>query len=523
MQFEAGWRERLWSGLDKPWDLIVIGGGITGAGILREAARAGLRVLLLERNDFGSGTSSASSKLVHGGLRYLASGDWHLTLESVRERQALMQAAPGLVEPLEFILPMYAHSKPGRLMMGAALGIYDLMARRRYSRYLKLGETDRAMPYLAAQSLRGAFAYADASTDDARLVFRVISEAVADGGWAANYICVDSLLQGNGRVCGVSVSDSVNGRQAEITARAVINATGPWTDTLRAQLQRDAQIRPLRGSHLLFEFARLPLGQAVTLFHPDDDRPLFAFPWQGVTLFGTTDLDHAGWPDKPPRMSADEATYLQRALDHYFPSLGLQCADAVSSYSGVRPVVGGGAADPSAESRETALYDDNGLLTVTGGKLTTFRVTAVQALKRLQTRLPALQKLDARAPILAAPVGAEQTGANTRLAGRFGPQAQRLQATFALHQRVPASVYCWAELRWSARFEAVETLADLMLRRTRLGLLLPAGGSDLLEAVGQICADELGWDATRWQRERADYLAHWDRAHSPPLGQQQTA
>lgn len=512
--FETGWRERFWASGEDAWDLIVIGGGITGAGILREAARAGVRALLIERGDFAGGTSSWSSKLVHGGLRYLASGNWKLTRESVRERQALMRAAPGLVEPLTFLIPMYAGQRPGRLAMGTALKLYDRMAGLHYSHYLNRETLGWRAPFLADKGLRGAFAYLDARTDDARLVLRVLSEALEDGAAAMNYVAAESLLIENGRVTGVRARDAVTGAAAELRAPAVINATGPWADGLRAEVEGGPRLRPLRGSHFVFDFARLPAAQAVTLFHPRDHRPLFAFPWQGVTVLGTTDLDHAGWPEKPVRMTAAEADYLLEGAAHYFPSLGLRREDALCTYSGVRPVVGGGAANPSAESRESAIWDEHGLLTVTGGKLTTFRVNALEALKAVRDRLPSGTGFDRRAPILR-PAPAPATREETPLAGRYGAGYRRMRRELPASDfaPVPGSVTAWAELRWALRHEAVNGLGDLLLRRTRLGLTLPEGGAGILDEVGALCRAELGWDEARWRRERDAYLEHWRAAH----------
>lgn len=516
--FERDGRERFWAEGEDTWDLIVVGGGITGAGILREAARAGLRALLLERDDFAGGTSSWSSKLVHGGLRYLASGDWRLTRESVRERQALMGAAPGLVEPLTFLLPMYAGARPGRLAMGAALKVYDWMAGLHYSHYLDREAARWRVPSLADGDLNGAYAYLDARTDDVRLVLRVLAEAVADGAAALNQVSAESLLVEGERVTGVRVRDGVTGAEAELRAPVVINATGPWADGLRAGVEAPPRLRPLRGSHFVFDFARLPMAQALTLFHPRDRRPLFAFPWEGTTVFGTTDLDHAGWPHRPACMTPGEADYLVEGLTHYFPGLGLRREHALCSYSGVRPVVGGGAENPSDESRESAIWDERGLLTVTGGKLTTYRVTALEALAAARDRLPAAPRLDGRAPILR-PAPPARPG-EARLAGRYGDDYNRMRETLpaADFTSVPGSVSVWAELRWALRHEAVVGLDDLLLRRTRLGLVLPHGGTALLDDIGALCRAELGWDAARWEHERGTYLTQWRAAHAVPAG-----
>ncbi|MGH8453159.1 MAG: glycerol-3-phosphate dehydrogenase/oxidase, partial [Nevskiales bacterium] len=395
------WRETVWAGLSRPWDLIVIGGGISGAGILREAARCGLRVLLLEQNDFASGTSSRSSKLVHGGLRYLKTGQWHLTLESVRERERLLRDGAGLVEPLGFVLPVYKDQRPPGWMLRAGLFAYDLMARHLQHRPLDVSELLMVAPHIREQGLQGGLLYPDAQTDDARLTLRVIQEALAGGRNAAalNYARAE-LLRENGRVCGVRVQDCVYGRSAEVRTTVVINASGSWADRVRGQIGAAPRLRPLRGSHLVFPYHRLPVAQAVSLFHPQDRRPVFVFPWEGAVIVGTTDLDHAGDLDQEPVISAGEADYLMHALHYQFPALNVQLEHAIASYCGVRPVIAGGHADPSKESREFALWDEEGLLTITGGKLTTFRTTALQVLRAARRQLPALSALRDDAPIL---------------------------------------------------------------------------------------------------------------------------
>lgn len=507
MFHHADWRDQLWSEIDRPWDLIVIGGGITGAGILREAARAGLRTLLVEQNDFASGTSSWSTKLVHGGLRYLANGEWRLTRESLHERQALLDAAPGLVEPMDFLMPVYAGHRPGRLVTRLGLAVYDLMAGRWHAHYRGRDAVINELPYLATDGLRGAFVYPDARTDDARLVLRVIGEALADGGRALHYARVDALCRdGQGQVCGVSLHDRITDRRTDVMATAVINATGPWSDRLRRQLDGAPRLRPLRGSHLVFRRTDWPLERAVMLFHPDDGRPMFAVPWCGATLVGTTDLDHADFPDIPPRMTDAEGDYIMAAVDRYVPGLGLARDRAVSCFSGVRPVVGGRADNPGEASRDSAIWAEQGLVNVTGGKLTTYRVTAREVLTTLTDRLPALSELSADSAIL--------SGGGDRLAGRYGPHAPGVRAL-----KEPASVghtpFTWAELRWALRHEGVEHLDDLLLRRTRLGLLLTSGGEAALPALETLCQAELGWDRPRWDREVAAYRETWQQYHAP--------
>ncbi|MBC7684741.1 MAG: glycerol-3-phosphate dehydrogenase/oxidase, partial [Bdellovibrionales bacterium] len=363
--WQAGWRDSLPVLAAREWDLLIIGGGITGAGILLEAARRGLKALLVEQRDFAWGTSSRSSKLVHGGLRYLKEGRFALTRESVRERNALMREASGLVEPQGFAFADYGRGKPGRTSFLAGLAIYDLMAGRRERHYLKGGEFLMLAPNVSRSALLGGVCYTDAKTDDARLVLRVLQEAQEHGGVAVNYLAAQALLRTGSRVTGARLVDGVDGVDGaayEVKARLVINATGAWADKLRGHAGAAPKIRPLRGSHLVLPAWRLPLAQAVSLMHPRDGRPVFAFPWEGVTLVGTTDVDHRGELNDEAAITRPELDYLLLALDAQFPQLRLSEADVLATYAGVRPVVDSGQADPSKEGREHAVWVDDGLL-----------------------------------------------------------------------------------------------------------------------------------------------------------------
>jgi len=294
--WDKQWRDRVWSRLDQPWDVIVIGGGITGAGILRESVRLGLRTLLVEKRDFGWGTSSRSSKLVHGGLRYLKEGKLRLTRASVHERQRLLEEGAGLIDPLGFLLATYKGDHPGRWTFGAGLSLYDIMALQWTHRRYSAEDFQMLAPRITQDGLEGGFRYGDAQTDDARLVLRVIREAVSGGGTAINYVSAAGLLrdaqQHAAPVTGVRLHDVVEERTATVTGRVVINATGAWADQLRGEVGAESRIRPLRGSHLIFPAWRLPMAQALSFLHPVDRRPVFIFPWEGITLVGTTDVDH---------------------------------------------------------------------------------------------------------------------------------------------------------------------------------------------------------------------------------------
>jgi len=511
-----------WSRLLPAYDLLVVGGGITGAGIALEAARAGLSVLLVEQGDFASGTSSRSSKLVHGGLRYLAEGNLKLTWESVRERDRLLAEAPGLVDPVGFLFALHRGDRPGRALVGTGLAVYDLLARE--GRHARLGREDFLLraPHAGAPGLSGGFAYADASTDDARLVLRVLSEAEAEGARVLNYVRCARLLRAGGAVSGAVLRDEVTGEERELRAKAVVNATGAWADRLRGDVGGRPRIRPLRGSHLLFPPWRFPAAQAVTFRHPRDGRPLFAYPWEGLTLLGTTDLDHPAPLDEEPVLQPAEAAYLVEGARAAFPSLSLSASDAVSSFAGVRPVVGTGKAKPSEESREHVLWEEGGLLTVTGGKLTTFRLIAVGALKRLRRRLPALAGVGRDAsvfrPVPLPAVAGLDAAATRRLAGRYGAAAAAVvaRARPGELETIAGTSFLWAELRHAARAGKVVRLDDLLLRRVRAGLLLPDGGAALLPRVRAVCQAELAWDDGRWSMEEHDYVARWRARHSAP-------
>jgi glycerol-3-phosphate dehydrogenase len=508
--------------LARDWDVLIVGGGITGAGILLEAARRGLKALLVEQYDFAWGTSSRSSKLVHGGLRYLKEGRFALTREAVRERESLLREAPGLVEPQSFAFGDYRGRKPGRRTFLLGLAIYDRMAGQHSRHYFGRDEFRALVPNAAEDGLEGGICYQDAKTDDARLVLRVLQEAHAHGGVAVNYLGTRSLLRAGGRVTGALLCDELDGATYPVAAKATISATGAWADALRMPSGARPRLRPLRGSHLVLPAWRLPLAQAVSLMHPHDGRPVFAFPWEGATLVGTTDIDHAGSMNGEAAITQPELDYLLAALHCQFPAANLCADDVIATFAGVRPVIDTGKADPSKEARDHALWLEDGLLTVTGGKLTTFRVIALDALRAARPLLPGWQDDLAPLPVFATPAALYDrrlpAGQAQRLAGRYGDRAAALVAAAAPDELgvIPGTQTLWAQLRWAARHEAVAHLDDLLLRRTRIGILTRGGGRHLLRRVRAICQPELGWSDERWEAEAAAYLALCGRHYSLP-------
>ncbi len=550
-------------------DLLVIGGGIAGAGVALEAARRGVSVMLVEARDFAWGSSSRSSKLVHGGLRYLREGAFGLTHESVRERGRLLHDAPGLVEPQRFLMGHYAGHSPSRRTMAAGLAIYDAMAGERTRAFHTPAQLRELAPHVATQGLLGASSYLDAKTDDSRLVLRVLQEAQLHGARVVNRAAVRSLLRAGdvdmplsalsaeggatvkpGTVVGARIEGE--GFTGRVSARCVVNATGFWADGLRRGLGAP-MLRPLRGSHLVFPLWKLPVAQSVSLLHPRDGRPVFATPWEGVALVGTTDVDHDGDPDIEPSITAAETGYLLEALRHAFPRLALVASDAICSFAGVRPVVDDRAAggDPSKAPREHVVRDEQGLVTVTGGKLTTFRVNALDALRHVAPHLATAPQRGGFGPTLtagdasgfeagaalsadafryraadtifapqpeSATLAALPHGLRSRLLGRFGHQAPALvrEAAPADLATVPGTATAWAELHWALRHEQVRHLDDLLLRRTRLGLLLPAGASALLPRLEPIAREALHWSAGQWRDECDRYARIIAQCYSVP-------
>jgi glycerol-3-phosphate dehydrogenase len=337
-------------------------------------------------------------------------------------------------------------------------------------------------------------------------------------------VTADELLQKDGQVIGVRLRNGADDRSVDSQAKVVINATGTWADNLREYIGKKRSIRPLRGSHLVLSGRKLPVAHEVTIRHPVDRRFVYVLPWEGVTVVGTTDLDHSLSLDKEPAISAEEVAYLMEGLEALFPALSLSENDVISTFSGVRGVVGTGKIEPSKESREHVVWEENGLLTVTGGKLTNFRLIAIDALKAVKPRFPDLPSLNKKMSALN-PVKVDLSdfkdldeATRLRLIGRYGSDAPAvvMQAKPGDLEIIPGTPYLWAELRWGARNEGVVHLEDLLLRRMRLGILLPHGGATLLPQIRAICQSELDWNDARWEAEKAAYLGLCRQAYSLP-------
>jgi len=522
--------------IGKGYDLVIVGGGVTGAGVFHEAVRRGLSPLLVEANDFAWGTSSRSSKMVHGGLRYLKEGKLLLTRSAVRERQRLLTVYPGLVDPLNFIMPLYEGHGPSMGAMKFGLSLYSLMAGEKQHQIFSRGQTLDRVPNLCREHLLSAVGFKDAQVDDARLVLRLIFDGCDGGGQAFNYtkaVSVERNAKGN--VAGVHLKDIRTGEGIRVKTPVVINATGAFAEALHPSPVKGFHIRPLRGSHLVFPGKLYPIDRVISFIHPLDKRPVFLFPWENCLFLGTTDVDHSGDLSKEPCITEDEANYLMDGLAHILPDLKVSLDDCIASIAGVRPILSKKKVSASKESREHVVWKDRGLVTVTGGKLTTFQLLAMDALKAAQKYLPRHSKTRiepkakssaksnakleiAKETILALCPGGLSPQAVQRLLGRYGDRVNHMAALCneADFTCIATTQTLWAELCHAAQNEQVCNLSDLLLRRVRIGLFLPNGGMDLMDEIQARVQPYLSWDDARWTRERKAYEKVWQDAYAPP-------
>ena len=508
----------------RDWDLIVIGGGITGAGILREAARLGLKTLLVERSDFASGTSSHSSKLIHGGLRYFLQGQLRMMRESLKARQHLLQDGSPLVQPVGYMHAIYEGDRITPLIFETGIRTYAILhGHWKVHQRLKGSDLRLCAPGMKEEDVRAVFAFDESQTDDARLVLRVIREAVARGAVALNYTSATGLWRDEkGQVIGILATDADNREPVALRARAVVNATGAWADHLREHIDMPAQLRPMRGSHLVIPGWRLRLARVASFFHPENGRPIYCVPWQSVVLVGTTDVDQEGLGmDVQPRAAVEEIEYLLAGLQARFPTLHLTIQDVQAVFAGIRPVTDIRTADPTKASREHLILYESGLLTVVGGKMTTFQIMALDALQKLRQHIPSFPKIHRQTfaldplPDLPEDLPIESNLALDWLA-RYGESSLGFLCSASTVERLPiqGTRISTADLRWTMRHEAVHHLEDLLLRRTRIGLIAPEGGSALLPLIRPVVQEELGWSESQWDEEASNYLARWKKNYS---------
>jgi len=462
------------------FDVLVIGGGITGCGVARDAAMRGLRVALVERDDFASGTSGRSSRLVHGGIRYLENAQFHLVRESIRERQTLLRIAPHLVKPLAFTWPVYRGARIGKVKLSAGLLLYDLMASGRSRRHsaLDVAATLEREPALRADDLTGGAVYYDAATDDTRLTLANAIAAREHGAVVVNHARVTSLLRdGHRGTLATVVSDTTT---REVRARVVVNATGIWGNDFSSGARSERK-RGSKGIHIAVARERIGNRDALTLISPADGRVMFCLPAGANAIIGTTDT----WTTESPesvQAGAADVDYLIRSANAYFPRAALTRDDVISSWAGIRPLASGGAARPGRVSREHSIATADGVITVTGGKLTTYRSMAaeiVDAVERAMRRKPRAATTDS-VPL----PGADREAAVMKL--------QRTDPGLAA-ALVPGLPYTGADLVHAVREEMATTLSDLLIRRTHLAFETRDHGQSVSARAAEIVAPLLGW------------------------------
>ncbi|MBW1756285.1 MAG: glycerol-3-phosphate dehydrogenase/oxidase [Deltaproteobacteria bacterium] len=532
-------REEMWEKTPEDVDLVVIGGGITGAGIVRDAARRGLRAVLFEQNDIAYGTSSRSSKLIHGGLRYLETYEFSLVFESVSERRVVMDLAPHLVNPLAFLFPIYQGSQKSLRLINAGMWLYDGLALFRSPkrhRTLNPSEVAEEEPLLRQDGLQGAPLYYDCSTDDARLTLETVIDATQNGAVVVNWARVDALVKDDkGRVSGVVVKNARDGGLREVKAATVINATGPWTDEVLAMSgpRKGKMLRPTKGIHIVVEKEKLPVEHAVVLFHPEDKRLLFALPWGERTYVGGEEA-----------ATLEEVDYLIAAANDFFPTTPIAREDVISTWAGLRPLIApepemGEMAESQVSREHQIVIGEDGLITIAGGKLTTYRKMAKECVDVAVNLLKLTEKLPDdihsgqtfKFPLPGAVgwpedddherVAEELTAAcecdlsaqlSRHLIDTYGMRAVELAKLCAvtpslLDPIVPGRVEIMAQVDFGVQEELAASVSDVMIRRTQIFFRDLDQGLGSVEKVATRMAHLIGWSDEEKQKSVADYEA----------------
>jgi glycerol-3-phosphate dehydrogenase len=532
------------------YDVLVVGGGVTGAGVALDAAARGLRTALVERDDFASGTSSKSSKLVHGGLRYLQNGDVRLVYEALHERQRLLRNAPHLVKVLPFLIPVFTGKggiipKQVARALGSAMWMYDLTGGLRIGRIHRRLKADAArahMPTLGDR-LAWAYLYYDAQTDDARLTLTLARTAAIDfGATVVNHAGVIRVVKSGDRVTGAVVDTGAGAGEVEVRARVVVNATGVWADDVRAldEGAHPGTIRPAKGIHISVPWHKVRNDIAAVVPVPNDRRSVFVVPWPGVdgtvggpgsvTYIGTTDTDYDGDVDDP-QCTADDIAYLLSAINHSVTE-PLEPSDVLGTWAGLRPLVSDAQTTRTADMsrRHRVTTSPSGLVTVIGGKLTTYREMAEDA---VDAALAAAAEAGDPLPRLAgrsrtrklrlrgADGWAEAATTHRHLAERYGGETGVLTAMIDADPSlgeplVPGLPYLRVEAVYAVRYEMATTLDDVLARRTRARLRDGAATAVAAADVAALIAPELGWSAEEQATEVAAYVAAAEREREVP-------
>ncbi len=511
----------------EPWDIVVIGGGATGAGVAVDAATRGYKTLLVEREDFGKGTSSRSTKLVHGGVRYLEQGNVSLVMEALKERGLLRQNAPHLVHDLPFVVPNYSWWEAP--FYGIGMKIYDLLAVKYSfgrSRILSREETLERLPTIAQEGLRGGVVYHDGQFDDTRLLIHLVMTAADHGATMLNYCAAVALERdGDGFVNGVTLNDRETGEHIPVKAKCVVNATGIFTDEVRrlAEPGAEAMVSPSQGIHLVLEKSFLRAQTAIMVPRTSDGRVLFAIPWHNHTVVGTTDTPIDA-PSYEPKPLEEEIAFVLDTAGEYLSRKPTR-DDILSIYVGIRPLVkaaGSDSSKTSALSRDHTIHiDGSGLLTIVGGKWTTYRHMAEDTVNHAAT-LGKLPDAACRTADLRIHGWSDATDLHDLQV--YGSDAQAIRALAASSRELaeplhPALPYLAAEIVWAARNEMSQTVDDALARRTRALLLNARAAIEIAPRVAKLMADELGGNDA-WQQAQVESFTALAQQYLPPLAEQ---
>jgi glycerol-3-phosphate dehydrogenase len=559
---DMSWRTRLENLkrlANEDFDLLIVGGGITGAGLALDAASRGLKVALVEKRDFAAGTSSRSTKLLHGGLRYLEHLDFAMVREGLRERNTLMQIAPHLARPFRFLIPIYKQGKrnydhPLKMRMG--LGLYDLLqlfdllagvSGMKGHKKINRNDALQLAPQLNEQGLKGALIYYDCLTNDSRLVIAVLKSAHQLGATVVNYTALAGFLKGaGGKITGARIRNELTGESIQAQAKLVINATGVWTDEVRdldGQNPADSlRLRPSKGIHLTVSAERLQVTTACLIPALQGHRFYFVVPWEGRVNIGTTDTDYQGNKDSP-HAEAEEVQEILNAINAFFPVANLQISDVLSTWAGLRPLIG----DPKAKSptdvsrKEAVIESPNGLISIAGGKLTTYRLMAERgidlAVKRLRQQFDFQTTAEARTAELAISGGAIERPELEVLAHRImsgqglGDDTARhlvdaygteVESVFRIANQdsqlrqaiVKGLPHIFAEVIYAVRYEMALTIADVLMRRTRLSLLADKTLFDSAALVADLMAQELQWSVDERENQLARFMLEYESEYA---------
>jgi glycerol-3-phosphate dehydrogenase len=518
---------------DDEFDVLVVGGGITGCGVALDAASRGLRTALVERDDFASGTSSKSSKLVHGGLRYLQNGDVRLVYEALAERQRLRRNAPHLVKVLPFLLPIFSRDglvnpKIARAL-GSAMWMYDLTGGARIGKLhkrLKKQACLEQMPTLRADRLAGGYLYYDAQADDARLTLTVARTAALDFGAAVANGCalVAVRKDDDGHVAGAVVE--ADGERIDVRCRAVVNATGVWSDEVRAidEGVHPHTIRPAKGIHISVPWSKVQNRIAVVVPVPKDKRSVFVVPWGDVTYIGTTDTDYDG-PLDDPQCTPEDVEYVLRAINGSVTTT-ITDDDVLGTWAGLRPLVRDATSSRTADlsRRHKVTTSPSGVITITGGKLTTYREMAADTVDVVveQVGAGASRTRTKRLRLRGAEGYDDMAAVDDHLAHRYGGEARTVlamtEADPELARPLVAGLpYRRAEVVYAARYEMARSVDDVLARRTRARLLARDASLDAAADVAALLAPDLGWDAAEQARQVDAYRSAVERERAVVL------